>query len=76
MSRLTREAAFGWKERKREVTLVLTLTSAGARVLGMSPGPVQPEHSPADVHFLFFFVFLGLPLRHIEVPKLGVKSEL
>ena len=26
--------------------------------------------------FFFFFVFLGLYLRHIEVPRLGVKSEL
>ena len=26
--------------------------------------------------FLFSFVFLGLHLRHMEVPKLGVQSEL
>ena len=26
--------------------------------------------------FFFFFVFLGPPQRHIEVPRLGVKSEL
>ena len=27
-------------------------------------------------HIFFFFVFLGLHLRHMEVPRLGVKSEL
>ena len=26
--------------------------------------------------FFFFFVFLGLHLQHMEVPKLGVESEL
>ena len=26
--------------------------------------------------FLLFFVLLGLHLRHMEVPKLGVESEL
>ena len=26
--------------------------------------------------YLFIFVFLGLYLRHMEVPRLGVKSEL
>ena len=26
--------------------------------------------------FFFFFVFLGLPSQHMEVPRLGVKSEL
>jgi len=25
---------------------------------------------------VFFFVFLGLHLRHMEVPRLGVESEL
>jgi len=31
---------------------------------------------PYDEHFLFFFSFLGLHTRHMEVPRLGVKSEL
>ena len=26
--------------------------------------------------FTFFFCFLGLHLRHMDVPSLGVKSEL
>ena len=26
--------------------------------------------------FFFFFVFLGLHLLHVEVPRLGIKSEL
>ena len=26
--------------------------------------------------FFFFFFFLGLHLQHMEIPKLGVKSEL
>ena len=26
--------------------------------------------------FFFFFVFLGLYLQHMEVPRLGVESEL
>ena len=26
--------------------------------------------------FFFFLVFLGLHLQHMEVPRLGVKSEL
>ena len=28
------------------------------------------------INFLFFFLFLGLHLWHMEVPKLGVKLEL
>ena len=26
--------------------------------------------------FFFFFIFLGLHSRHMEVPRLGVQSEL
>ena len=26
--------------------------------------------------FFFFFIFLGLNLKHMEVPRLGVESEL
>ena len=26
--------------------------------------------------FFFFFFFFGLPLRHLEVPRLGVEIEL
>ena len=26
--------------------------------------------------FFFFFVFLGLNLQHMEVPRLGIESEL
>ena len=33
---------------------------------------IHKEH----VFFFFFFFFLGPPQRHIEVPRLGVKSEL
>ena len=28
------------------------------------------------LNFFFFFVFLGLHLWHMEVPRLGVKTEL
>ena len=34
-----------------------------------------PSHF-SFLSFFFFFYFLGPPLRHMEVPKLGVKSEL
>ena len=39
------------------------------------------QHLPGIYFFLFFFsfflsVFLGLHLRHVEVPRLGVQSEL
>ena len=34
----------------------------------MSVGP--------EVTFFFFLVFLGLYMQHMEVPRLGVKSEL
>ena len=27
------------------------------------------------IYFLSFLLFLGLPLRHMEVPRLGVESE-
>ena len=27
-------------------------------------------------HFIFIFCFLGLHLQHVEVPRLGVESEL
>ena len=29
-----------------------------------------------ELSFLFSFVFLGLYLQHMEVPRLGVESEL
>ena len=29
-----------------------------------------------QVFFFFWLVFLGLHLRHVEVPRLGVQSEL
>ena len=31
---------------------------------------------PFALFFFFFFSFLGLYLQHVEVPRLGVKSEL
>ena len=31
---------------------------------------------PSFFSFLFFFCFLGLYLRHMEIPRLGVESEL
>ena len=34
-------------------------------------------HTYAYIYFsFFFFFFLGPPLRHMEVPRLGVESEL
>ena len=35
-----------------------------------------PSLSPPNVLFFFFLPFLGLHLQHMEVPRLGVKSEL
>ena len=33
-------------------------------------------HFFKGIFFFFFFFFLGLPLQHIEVPRLGVESKL
>ena len=37
---------------------------------------LPPTFQAGQVVSLFFFYFLGLPLRHVEVPKLGVELEL
>ena len=47
--------------------------SSGENEAGIWPAPIFPGY---DFFFLFFFFFLGLLLWHIEVPRLGVKSEL
>ena len=36
----------------------------------------HPHGVPGMYFFVFVFVFLGLYPRHMEVPRLGVKSEL
>ena len=33
-------------------------------------------HSKTSVNIFFFWCFLGLHLRHMEIPRLGVQSEL
>ena len=54
---------------------------------GSQPGKIWPPHEDiwqclerfchhSQSAFFFFFVFLGLHLQHMEVPRLGVKSEL
>ena len=35
----------------------------------------QQSGVPAKSFFFFFPVFIGLHLRHMEVPRLGVESE-
>ena len=37
---------------------------------------VNPWSSEASENFFFFFHFLGLYLQHMEVPRLGAKSEV
>ena len=37
--------------------------------------PIQ-EFERLKTHFLLFAFFLGPYLRHMEVPRLGIKSEL
>ena len=39
-------------------------------------GGHTPKVNTTSFFFFFFFVFLGLHLRHMEVPRLDVKSEL
>ena len=52
-------------ERQRVLQGVPTVTRDASR------------NSQANFFFFFFFlVFLGLHLRHMEVPRLGVESEL
>ena len=45
-----------------------------AGYLGFKKWAVRRE--PLIFYFILFFVFLGPPLRHMEVPSLGVESEL
>ena len=59
----------GWKEKQTVLAEVIT----------MAP-PIEMSHdSSSSSFFFFFFVFLPFlwPLpRHMEVPRLGVESEL
>ena len=34
------------------------------------------RHVSLEHLFIYLFIFLGLHLQHMEVPRLGVKSEL
>ena len=60
-----------------EMTIVIIAVKVGLRILGWSKKDVQ-----IGVVFLFCFLgclsffFLGLNPRHMEVPRLGVESEL
>ena len=41
------------------------------------PGTVlSTAFLPPSVFFFFFFFFLGLHLQHMEIPRLGIRSEL
>ena len=40
-----------------------------------NPNPNQTLPEPS-AEFFFFFFFSGPPLRHMEVPRLGIKLEL
>ena len=40
------------------------------------PNRSQANHGLPDLEKILFLVFLGLYLQHMEVPRLGVKSEL
>ena len=45
--------------------------------MNVSPFAMCPEDNLQRLYFLLFvFLFLGLHLQHMEVPRLGVESEL
>ena len=44
--------------------------------MGLGVRAVLGKFSDLNILFFFFFVFLGLPLRHMEVPRLGGELEL
>ena len=46
------------------------------RSRNMEKGDVANMPPQVFFFFFFFFFFLGLYLHHMEVPRLGVKSEL
>ena len=43
---------------------------------GAHSPPASLDPTAPQTRTQFFFVILGLCLRHMEVPRLGVKSEL
>ena len=55
----------------RRVTALLLCSKKAALGLGTKPEKKQDCSPPP-----FFFGFLGPHLRHVEVPRLGVKSKL
>ena len=44
--------------------------------VGDNHGKNDKDAGPPDLSTFFFFSFLGLDLWHMEVPRLGVESEL
>ena len=60
----------------RDQTHSIAVTQAAA-VTALDPYWLYDRETPLYTHiFLPFFFFLGLHLRHIEIPRLGVKLEL
>ena len=51
-------------------------TLVGLVAWGLPCQEKRTSESQVGSGVTFFFVFLGLYLRHMEVPRLGVKSEL
>ena len=61
----------------RDWTWATALTRATA-VTTLDPSPAVPQENSWSFYYLFIylFCFLGLHPRYLEVPSLGVKSEL
>ena len=60
--------------------LMLTAHFCTVLITVLGPAPLKfPERSTKNlpnVSWLSLFVFLGPPVGHMEVPRLGVQSEL
>ena len=54
---------------------MLQINSEGSRHLPTNTAD-WPQGPKSWVCLFFFFPFLGLLLRHMEVPRVGVQSEL
>ena len=48
----------------------------GLYILGIVGLNEKPQHRSPNVSFLEFFFFLGMHLWHMEIPRLGVESQL
>ena len=55
---------------------VMSVFSAGEKKKKKIEGETPASFLSLKYEFFFFFFFLGLPLRHMEVPRLGAELEL